>query len=230
MLLPGTLLDTLLFLRALGSLIALLLLGVLLLVVLVLPLLLLSLLLLLRVLLVVLVPPLLLGMLLLVVAVLALLLLRMLLVVLVLPLLLLGVLFRLLLLGRLPLLLFGLGLLVLALLLGMVLLCALLLLLCVCRSSDSEKQRQNGCAGYSNHFHRVLPPELLVTYACSSAKRLPVVALTALPMVARDLRSSTLRFFCRPADSPCRRRPQWVCFSYRRSAGFLMVKTAQCEE
>ena len=33
------------------------------------------------------------------------------------------------------------------LLLGMVLLCALLLVLCVSRSSDSEKQRENGCAG-----------------------------------------------------------------------------------
>src|SRR6266849_792554 len=53
------------------------------------------------------------------------------------------------------LLLFVLGLLVLALfLLGMVLLCALLFLLCVGRSSNREKQRQNGCAGDSNYFHR----------------------------------------------------------------------------
>jgi hypothetical protein len=40
------------------------------------------------------------------------------------------------------------------LLLGMVLLCALLVLLCIRRSGDSEKQRQNGCAGDSNYFHR----------------------------------------------------------------------------
>ena len=39
------------------------------------------------------------------------------------------------------------------LLLGMVLLCALLVLLCIRRSGDSEKQRQNGCAGDSNYFH-----------------------------------------------------------------------------
>jgi len=39
------------------------------------------------------------------------------------------------------------------LLLGMVLLRALLILLCVRGSSDSEKQRQNGCAGDSNYFH-----------------------------------------------------------------------------
>ena len=36
----------------------------------------------------------------------------------------------------------------------MVLLFAVLLLLCVCRSSDSEKQRQNGCADDSNWFHK----------------------------------------------------------------------------
>src|SRR6202047_171095 len=155
MLLPGSLLDTLLFLRALGTLIAPLL-GVLLLVVAVLPLLWLSVLLLV----VAVLPLLLLSVLLLVVAVLPLLLLSvLLLVVAVLPLLLLGVLLRLLLFGRLPLLLsmllFGLGLLVLALLLlGMVLLCALLFLPRVGRSSNREKQRQNGCAGDSNYFHR----------------------------------------------------------------------------
>ena len=49
-------------------------------------------------------------------------------------------------------LLFGLGL--LALLLGMVLLFALLRVLCVSRSSDSEEQRQNGRAGESNYLHR----------------------------------------------------------------------------
>jgi hypothetical protein len=49
---------------------------------------------------------------------------------------------------------FGLGLLVLALLLlGMVLLFALLLVLCVNRSGDSEKQRQNGSARDSNYLH-----------------------------------------------------------------------------
>jgi hypothetical protein len=29
----------------------------------------------------------------------------------------------------------------------------LLLLLCVGKTSDPEKQRQNGCAGDTNHFH-----------------------------------------------------------------------------
>src|SRR5216684_9291273 len=124
MLLPGSLLDTLLFVRALGTLIASLLLGVLLL-----------------------------GVLLLVVLVLTLLLLRMLLLSRLL--LLSGLLWLLLLTLRLSMLLLGLGLLVLALLLlGMVLLCALLVLLCIRRSGDSEKQRQNGCAGDSNYFHR----------------------------------------------------------------------------
>jgi hypothetical protein len=52
-------------------------------------------------------------------------------------------------------LLFRLGLLVLALLLcGMVLLFALLLMLCVSRSSECEKQRQKGCAGDSNPLHK----------------------------------------------------------------------------
>jgi len=51
-------------------------------------------------------------------------------------------------------LLFGLGLLGLGLLLGMVLLIALLVVLCIRRSSNSEKQRQNGCAGNSNYSHR----------------------------------------------------------------------------
>ena len=150
MLLKGTLLNTLLFLRALGSLIALLLLGMLLLVVLVLTLLLLGVLLLVLVL-----TLLLLCMLLrLVVVILALLLLRVLLLLcgfflLSAPL------WLLLLMLRLSMLLFGLGLLVLALLLlGMVLLCALLFLLCVGGSSSREKQRQNGCAGDSNYFHR----------------------------------------------------------------------------
>src|SRR6266852_5421879 len=133
MLLPGSLLDTLLFVRALGTLIASLLLGVLLLVVLALTLLLL-------------------GVLLLVVLALTLLLLSLLLLLCV-PLLLCVLLLLLTL--RLSMLLLGLGLLVLALLLlGMVLLCALLVLLCIRRSGDSEKQRQNGCAGDSNYFHR----------------------------------------------------------------------------
>jgi hypothetical protein len=91
-----------------------------------------------------------LGMLLLLVLVLPLLLLSMLLLlVLVLPLLLLSV--RLWLLSM---LLGGFGLLVLALLLlGVVLLFPLLLVLCTSRSSDSEKQRQNGCAGDANSVH-----------------------------------------------------------------------------
>src|SRR5579871_4774055 len=151
MLLPCALLDSLLFLSALGLSIATLLLSMLL------PALVL-LLLLDMLLLLVLVLLLLLGMLLLPVLVLLLLLGMLLLPVLVL-LLLLGMLLLpvlLLLLSALwllSMLLFGLRLLVLALLLfGMILLFALLRLLCVGRG-DSEKQRQNGCTGDSNHFH-----------------------------------------------------------------------------
>ena len=77
-------------------------------------------------------------------------------VALILPLLLLSVL--LLPLFRLPLLLSmllrGPGLLVPALLLGMVLLFALLFVLWVSRSSDSEKQRQSRCADDSNYLHK----------------------------------------------------------------------------
>ena len=47
----------------------------------------------------------------------------------------------------------GLALLVPALLLGMVILFALLFVLGVNRSRNSEKQGQNGCAGNSNYFH-----------------------------------------------------------------------------
>src|SRR5579864_5787825 len=144
MLSPRALLDALLFLGALRMPVAPLL-SVLLPVALVLPLLLLS----------VLLP---------VVLVLPLLLLRVLLsVVLVLPLVWLSVLLwlvrvvpRLLLrmLLRLSMLLFRLGLLMLALLLcRMVLLLVLLLVLCVSRSSDSEKQRQNGCTSDPNWVH-----------------------------------------------------------------------------
>ena len=146
MLLPRALLDALLFLDALWTFVAPLL-SMLLLLVLVLSLLLLGMLLLLLVL------------------VLSLLLLSMLLLVLVLPLLLLGMLLLLLVLVLpllllsmlllLSVLLLGFGLLVLILLLlGVVLLfAALLLVLCVSRSSNSEKQRQNGCAGDSNRVH-----------------------------------------------------------------------------
>ena len=146
------------------------LLGLLDLLVLVLPLLLLRMLLLL----VLVLPLLLLRMLLPLVLVLPLLLLRMLLpLVLVLPLLLLCMLLPLvlvlpllldvllLLLVVVPLLLslprIGFGLLVLALLLRMVLPLTVLLLR-VGRSSDCEKQRQDGCAGDSNHFHRCSIP------------------------------------------------------------------------
>jgi len=145
MLLPCGLLDALLFLTALRTFIAPLLLGVLLLVVPVLPLRLLGVLLLqvvtvllprlLGVLLLPVVPvllPLLLSMLLLVVSVL--LLLRLLSVLL-------------------PLFRFRLLMLTL-LLLGMVLFFALLLVLCIGRTSDSEKQRKNGCARNVNYFHR----------------------------------------------------------------------------
>ena len=138
MLLPCALLDSLLFLSALGLSIATLLLSMLL------PALVL-LLLLDMLLLLVLVLLLLLGMLLL--PVLVLLLLNVLLLFVLVLLLLLSALWLL------SMLLFGLRLLVLALLLfGMILLFALLPLLCVGRG-DSEKQRQNGCAGDSNHFH-----------------------------------------------------------------------------
>src|ERR1039457_3971987 len=152
MLLPCALLNALLFLRGLGALIVpLLLLGALLrLLVLILPLLLLGALL---CLLVLILPLLLLSTL---SGLLVLVLLRLLLLlVLVLPLLLLSML----LLGRLALLLrmllFRFRLLLLALLLGMVLLFALLLVLRVRRSRDSEKQTQKGCAGESNYFHSV---------------------------------------------------------------------------
>jgi hypothetical protein len=81
---------------------------------------------------------------------------------------------------------FGLSLLVLALLLrGMVLLFALLLVLRVSGGSDSEKQRQNGCASDSYYFHTVLPPLLPVTCACSAASlpllwsELPIALPTA---------------------------------------------------
>src|ERR1017187_271774 len=146
MLLPCALLNSLLFLSALGALIVpLLLLGALLrLLVLILPLLLLGALLCLLILilpllllglLTLILLSLLLGMLLcLLILILPLLLLRLLLLlVLVLPLLLLSML----LLGRLTLLL------------------RMLLVLRVRRSRDSEKQTQKGCAGESNYFHSV---------------------------------------------------------------------------
>ena len=150
MLLPGALLDSLLFLSALGLFIAPLLLSMLLLPVLVL--------LLLSMLLLSVLVLLLLGMLLLPVLVLLLGMLLLPVLILLLGMLLLFVLVLLLLplslLWLLSILLFGLGLFVLALLLfGMVLLFALLPLLCIRRSGDSEKQRQNGCAD-SNYFHR----------------------------------------------------------------------------
>ena len=72
----------------------------------------------------------------------------------------LGLLLRLSLLLLLSMLLFRLGLLRfsllsrLGLLVRLALFFALFLLLCVARSSDSEKQRQNRCAGDSNYFHR----------------------------------------------------------------------------
>src|SRR5579864_5219581 len=96
------------------------------------------------------------------------------------------------------LLLLGFGLLMLVLLLfGMVLLLVLLLVLRVSRS-DSEKQRQNSCAGDSNKFHRCY---LRCCWVATLAYcKLPVVALTGLPMASPDTRSSTLRFCCRPAE------------------------------
>jgi hypothetical protein len=82
--------------------------------------------------------------------------------------------------------------------LGLVLLFAMLLLLGVSRSSNSKQQRQNGCAADSNSH---------VCYLryCSVRRLLyckrPVV-VTRLPMRSPDTRSSTLRFCCRPAESP----------------------------
>ncbi len=176
----------------------LLLLSLLLLLVLILPLLLLSLLLLL----VLVLPLLLLSMLLLLVLVLPLLLLSMLLLLaLILPLLLLSMLLLLVVRPLLLMLRFGLGLLVFALLLlGMILLFALLLLLCADRSSDSEKEGQNGGTGDSTYFHGYCL-RCCCTYACVYCK-LPVVALTGLPMASPDTRSSTLRFCWRPAELP----------------------------
>jgi len=55
------------------------------------------------------------------------------------------------------------------LLLGMVLLRALLVLLCIRRSGDSEKQRQNGCAGDSNYFHRCYLQNCWLRNACPNA-------------------------------------------------------------
>jgi hypothetical protein len=66
-------------------------------------------------------------------------------------------------------LLFGLGLLLFVLLL-MVLLFAVASLLCVGRSSDSEKQRKNGCAGDSNCFHRCYLNLSLVKYDFSISR------------------------------------------------------------
>jgi hypothetical protein len=103
-------------------------------------------------------------------------------------------------LGLLGLALLGFALLMLALLLfGTVLLFVVLLLLRVRRTTDSEKQRQNGCAGDSNNFHGYYPPLLLI-YVRLLYRKLPVVALTGLPMASPDTRSSTLRFCCRPAE------------------------------
>jgi hypothetical protein len=144
MLLPGAPLDALLFLAALRMFVAALLLGVLLPIVLALALLLLSVLLSI----VLVLPLLLLCVLFWILPVLPLLLLGVLLpIVLVLPLLLLSML-------RLSVLLCGFGLLVPSLLLlGMGLLFALLLVLGINGSSDSEKQKQYGCAAYSNCVH-----------------------------------------------------------------------------
>ncbi len=70
-----------------------------------------------------------------------------------------------------------------------------LLLLRICRSRDSEEQGENGCTCDSNDFHRYyLRCCCLRCLYC----KLPVVALTGLPMASPDTRSSTLRFCCRP--------------------------------
>jgi hypothetical protein len=127
-----------------------------------------------------------------------------LLVVLVLPLLLLSALLLVVLVLPLLLsvLLFGLGLLLPALLLfGMVFLVAPLLLLCVGRSSDSEKQTQDGCAGESNYFH--LCYLRYCWYIRLIYRKFLIVALTGLPMASVDTRNSTLRFGCPPPELSC---------------------------
>lgn len=186
MLLPCALVDTLLFLRALGALIALLL----------------SLSTLLRLLVFVLLLLLstLLGLLVLVLLLLLCTLPCLLVLLLLLsPLWLLLLLLCLLLLSSM--LLFRLGLLVLALLLcGMVLLFALLLMLSVNRSSESEKQRQKGCAGDSNYLHKCYLHLVAATVSQSSS---PASKLGA---------------------------EGGVSFIYRRPASSLMVKTAQCSK
>ncbi len=151
MLLPGTLLDTVSILSV-PWFVAPPLLGVLLVSVLVLLLRLLSVLLMF----VLILPLLVLSMLLVFVLVLSLLLSILLVSVLVLPL-------------RLTVLL-RVGLLVLvSLLFRVVLLFVLLLVLRVGRSSHSEKQTQNGCAGDSNYFHRYYLHYCWLRYACSNA-------------------------------------------------------------
>jgi hypothetical protein len=108
------------------------------------------------------------------------------------------------------------------LLLGMVLLCALLVLLCIRRSGDSEKQRQNGCAGDSNYFHGYYLQNCWLPNACPSASFL----LSRCRKVRRTRKdqlfdfSAGRRSLCVAADF------DGVSFVYRRSAGFLMVKTA----
>jgi hypothetical protein len=116
-----------------------------------------------------------------------------LLVMLVLPLLLLCALCLLLLLGWLSFLLSMLR-------VGLGLLFAVLLLLCEGRSSDSKKQRQDGCAGDPNYFHNAT--SITAQYVRLLYCKRPVVALTGLPMASPDTRSSTLRFCCRPAELP----------------------------
>ena len=75
-----------------------------------------------------------------------------------------------------------------------------LLLLCVCRNTDSEGQRENCSADSSNEFHDVMPPSSNAVFDPFPYCKLPVVALTGLPMASPDTRSSTLRFCCRPAE------------------------------
>jgi hypothetical protein len=108
------------------------------------------------------------------------------------------------------------------LLLGMVLLCVLLVLLCVRRSSDSEKQRQNGCAGDSDYFHRCYLQNCWLRNACPSASFL----LSRCDSFAGQEKINSL-------DCSAGRRSRRVAagfngvsFVYRRSASFLMVKTA----
>jgi hypothetical protein len=109
------------------------------------------------------------------------------------------------------------------LLLGMVLLCALLVLLCIRRSGDSEKQRQNGCAGDSNYFHRCYLQNCWLRNACP--KRQACCCRVADTFAGHE-KNNSLIFLSGRRSRRVAADFNGVSFVYRRSAGFLMVKTA----